>query len=1248
MPGVITVAAMFDRAQRNKATHRKAAHNLTKLQKHDPEQFTQEFISLLRRAMVVKQKAPSVDRVIQFAVYFAVTTPVPAQIGGVEQPFYALILKFMIQISVAKTAAARFRACQCIANIIFSLSEDTELDDDLYEAALDALEIRAKDKDQSTRVEAARALSRFQDPEEPHCTVTPLFLRMLENDSVTAVRKQVLNSVNISKRTIGTILGRTRDKNADIRKHAFAVLKSKVDVRALTIKQRCFVLETGLNDREEKVKEECAKMLNSWYKSRGSDVLEFLRCLHIELNESTAEKALLCILKDRDLDQSVHATIVRKTIVEAVAKMNPNEPVLLTNEMAFFWRVYCEFFDHEVEQDSELYLPEVARYCALILFHHQLDLETQEAHRSHSDFVITQLLKLAHKLYLGDEAQRRMFSGLLCDLLVSPETPEPLVDEFMHLLNAIRTPEESIAIALDNISRIQEPLAAMKEQMGDELEKIDARLEEMIKEMKFLKKLKARHIAEENFEKAKEAKMDMRALQEEARPLEEQRDLHDNLDEYVNHRSLHILAVLATTLPTAMENAQVQSMDEEIVERGLSHDSFDVVKAALECRALFCFEDRQKAKDSIKFFTDVLQDANQDPQVQLAAMKSVFDLMTVYSVTDMHVAYAEALEAAGEAAEGESGELVKLMVQYLDFDGDSNVLLQRQKEGDQEVTEAALERAALVLQFRSAAVDGFARLYFLEGISPDNEWYDRVLAQLVLLFFSSDTAEQNEIRQCLSVFFSAFTSVGQEHHFAVFERIFMPTLRVLFTQHLPTKGKRKRRKGAIAVEEEEGEKAVGVVAVASEGLKEIKYKEIGLFFLDVTAPREDAPLVAEKAAIHDRLALAILKDIVSEESDSYTPKEFKALTLLLSKCCLDRATTATLEGISALVQEALADVLTDRTAANTAKKVAEALVLLKTAAEERESAAEAVEGETEAETETETDIAPAQEGEADNTAVASGAEGEARETPADTPSVAAAAGAALSPLSAPESPVKGSEENSPASSPVAPASAKQPTKGRKPLQRRAAKAAPEPEPETEESDEEEIALAHEEEDAKASPVKKQRATRKPRPAAAKRRRGAAKKAVADDAEEEQEAEAAEEKTAQPKPSAREEMGEEEEKEAKKEEDHEEAEEKAPPAKPARKVATRRTPRKAATARTRRTKATATAADTAATATAAAAEPAAAKEAGEEQLLPKKRPAAASKRAPATTRRKKPVPLAEQPPASKPAIKRGPLKSVFAL
>ena len=91
----------------------------------------------------------------------------------------------------------------------------------------------------------------------------------------------------------------------------------------------------------------------------------------------------------------------------------------------------------------------------------------------HSDFVIGQLLKLAHKLYLGDEAQRKMFSGLLCDLLIAPETPSSLVEEFMRLLNTIHNPDESIALAIENISRMQEPLAAMKEKMGDELQKIE-------------------------------------------------------------------------------------------------------------------------------------------------------------------------------------------------------------------------------------------------------------------------------------------------------------------------------------------------------------------------------------------------------------------------------------------------------------------------------------------------------------------------------------------------------------------------------------------------------------------------------------------------------------------------------------------------------------------------------------------------------------------------------------------------------
>lgn len=663
----------------------------------------------------------------------------------------------------------------------------------------------------------------------------------------------------------------------------------------------------------------------------------------------------------------------------------------------------------------------------------------------------------------------------------------------------------------------------------------------------------------------------------------------------------------------AIEDYTVLDMDKDIVEQSLGNDSFDVVKVALECRALYCFEDREKAKNSIKFFTDVLQDANQDPQVQLTAMRSVFDLMTVYSVTDMEAAYAEAQGIEDEtAAEG----LVKLMVQYVDFDGDSNVLLKRQVEGEGELPEAALERAALVMQFRTAAVDGFTRLYFLEAISPDNQWYDKVLAQLVLLFFSADSADQNEIRQCLSVFFSAFTALDKEHHFTIFERIFMPTLRLLFNQHITVKAKRKR-KGAAPAGEKEGEKAVGVVAVDSEGLKEIKYKEIGFFFLDVTAPRIDAPLLEQKAGIHERLAAEILMDINSEDSDSYTAKEFKALALLLSKCCIDRATVETLDSISSLIQEALSDILTDRTAVNTTKKVAESLAAYRIAAEAREAAGEGEGQDIPADDVEVGESAPGEdESPQEGEETLAEKDGQAEETPDEVVEEEEEATAPVS-EEAP-SPKKVSEENSPkaVSAPAvtpkkAAAKKKKASPKRKPLQRRAPKkpAVKEAKKVVEEEEEGEPEV-EEEEEVVAKPAAPPARRRSRRSSAAERKAEEVKEAeegedVADNEEEAEEAVI-------------------------------EAKKKTPPR--TRKPSTR-TPRKAAAApRTRKAPARRRG---------AAAEEADADTDATAKQLPKKRAAAAAKHAPATTRRKKATPLVQQPDVAAGA-KRKPLRSVFAL
>lgn len=65
--------------------------------------------------------------------------------------------------------AVRFRVCQLVNKLLGSLSENAQVDDELCERIHAAMLIRVTDKYPNVRIQAALAMARLQDPENPEC-----------------------------------------------------------------------------------------------------------------------------------------------------------------------------------------------------------------------------------------------------------------------------------------------------------------------------------------------------------------------------------------------------------------------------------------------------------------------------------------------------------------------------------------------------------------------------------------------------------------------------------------------------------------------------------------------------------------------------------------------------------------------------------------------------------------------------------------------------------------------------------------------------------------------------------------------------------------------------------------------------------------------------------------------------------------------------------------------------------------------
>lgn len=86
-----------------------------------------------------------------------------------------LVLSFLVwflslfQSHNANSHAVRFRVCQLINKLLGSMSENALIDDDLFDRIHETMLIRVTDKFPNIRIQAALAMARLQEPQNPDC-----------------------------------------------------------------------------------------------------------------------------------------------------------------------------------------------------------------------------------------------------------------------------------------------------------------------------------------------------------------------------------------------------------------------------------------------------------------------------------------------------------------------------------------------------------------------------------------------------------------------------------------------------------------------------------------------------------------------------------------------------------------------------------------------------------------------------------------------------------------------------------------------------------------------------------------------------------------------------------------------------------------------------------------------------------------------------------------------------------------------
>ena len=299
---------LLNQAQNGLHHHRKLLKTLQQVAEktNNTQLFFDTFYSIFCNVLLVFKREPAAERLVEFVTKFAVSChprresdeeedDSSSDSGTEEEHFTHLLVAKLISVHEAKEKAVRFRVCQFLAKLIAMIADEPtmHLRSSILDAIVDAMLVRLSDKVPIVRVHAVQALARVQEPSCGECPIISSLLWSLENDTSPDVRKVITINIAVNNETLPSLLGRTRDINAQVRRAAFLIISEKCSIFNLSIKQRLQLLQSGLKDRSPIVNEACiGGLLRSWCMEVEGDFLTLLCRLDVESSPDIAELAL--------------------------------------------------------------------------------------------------------------------------------------------------------------------------------------------------------------------------------------------------------------------------------------------------------------------------------------------------------------------------------------------------------------------------------------------------------------------------------------------------------------------------------------------------------------------------------------------------------------------------------------------------------------------------------------------------------------------------------------------------------------------------------------------------------------------------------------------------------------------------------------------------------------------------------------------------------------------------------------------
>ncbi|XP_062334089.1 condensin complex subunit 3 [Osmerus eperlanus] len=896
----LEIKEAFQRAQKGHNNKAKLVASLKnrydKLE--DKTLFHDEFVSYLKYAMIVYKREPAVENVIEFVSKFAtsfVSPPKESEEEGEEEeeeehPFLNYIFNFLLEAHKANSHAVRFRVCQLINKLLGSMAENAQIDDDLFDRIHQAMLVRVTDKFPNVRIQAALAMARLQEPQNHDCPTVKAYLLILENDANPEVRRAVLSCIAPSSLTLPKILKRTRDIKESVRKLAYQVLADKVHIRALSIAQRVSLLQQGLHDSSEAVREVMrCRLLPAWLRLLQGDVLELLHRLDVENCAQTALEMLSALFTVTPADE-----LLQDRVQLDNRRLIPVEA--LSCESILYWRALCEFVKAKGDEGEEMLeqiLPEAAIYADYL--HGYLKgvpvlSEEQRADFGQLEMVMTkefisqQLIHLTGCLDTNEEGGRKRVVAVLQEMLGLPQTPPSLVSLLTEkLLGLISDDHRRIQMMAEVISDVREPIVAVSAPVDEnENRRKQVKLAEVKVRILEAKQALEECITDQEFSRAAQLKDSIIQLEnhrnqmmqeatQSSQPDKETRT--EKSDPETLLRCLTMCAELLKLLSIKTRMGPTMSaIISSLILPSIANAQPAVRNMAVVCLGTCALHSKELASTHMVLLLQIAQ--LDETKIRISALRAVIDLLLLYGFQLLSASTSPqpALpsyspdsqeEDPGPVEKGEEDNstaqcILKMLSDFLDSE---------------------------VSELRTETSEGLAKLMYSGRISSA-----RLLSRLVLLWYNPLTEDDTRLRHCLGVFFQLYARESRTHQECV-EECFLPTVRTLLN------------------------------APATSPLAEVDVTNVAELLVELTRPSSlIRPSNTEEVHVHDYLALRVCGEMLRDP----TAPEVRLYAKVLSSLELSPNDTTRRDLLSLLQQ--ITQVVKDRICLRAVEKLIGQLV----------------------------------------------------------------------------------------------------------------------------------------------------------------------------------------------------------------------------------------------------------------------------------------------------------------------------------